>query len=190
METEHERFIVTTADDLHTYLGNVRGDLNDAERARAVEALRSAVHPAWGSDWGQWLAEHHELVDEASDLRAHARRGMHRERLESLRSRAGQAGDADQVRLCDDALRGDADALATCLAVLREHENNAIDVWSWARGARVGDYLSVYWEGERDPGSRCGWSDSTLHEIREVLRARGLDVHADDIGLRVSEVSR
>ena len=191
METEHERVTITTVRDLATWLASVRYDLDEAERVRAVEALRTADHPRWGTDWGPWLAEHHELVDQASGLGSPARaRWMHRERVESLRTSARQAGDAERVRLCDDALQGDADALATCLAVLRDHENSAINVHAWARGARVGDYLSVYWEGERDPGSRCGWGDSTLHEIRAVLRDRDLDLHADDIGLRVSEVSR
>lgn len=56
---------ITTVNDLSTYLADVRGDLTPMDRSVAVEALRAAVHPAWGSDWEQWLSDHRHLVDEA-----------------------------------------------------------------------------------------------------------------------------
>ena len=54
-----------------------------------------------------------------------------------------------------------------------------------------GEYIATYDDplGLNDPGSRCGYSDSALHEIRGWLQRRGLDLHADDIGLRVVPVT-
>jgi hypothetical protein len=106
--------------------------------------------------------------------------------IAELRNCADQAGDADMVATCDRALDGDKGAVADCLAVCRETEVNRLDMAAWCTGAKDGTYLAVYWEGERDPGSRCGWSDSALSEIRRRLRARGLTLRADDVGLVVA----
>jgi hypothetical protein len=56
---------ITTVTDIRTWLCNVRGDLTESETDAGVEALRSSVHPVWGSDWEQWLDDHYHLVDEA-----------------------------------------------------------------------------------------------------------------------------
>lgn len=58
--------VITTARDIDTHLANERGDLTNAERSRAVEALRASDHPAWGDDWEQWLVDSRSLVDEAA----------------------------------------------------------------------------------------------------------------------------
>jgi hypothetical protein len=47
-----------------------------------------------------------------------------------------------------------------------------------------GDYLAIY-EEYADPGTRCGYSDSELHQIRGWLADRNLGLEADDRGLRV-----
>ena len=61
--------IISNVSDIRTWLTNVRPDIEQtcgtAGLDAATEALRSAVHPAWGSDWEQWLADHRHLVDEA-----------------------------------------------------------------------------------------------------------------------------
>ena len=58
---------ISSTTDIRTYLANCRGDLRCGPTALdvATEALRSAVHPAWGSDWGPWLDDHQHLVDDA-----------------------------------------------------------------------------------------------------------------------------
>jgi hypothetical protein len=60
---------ITSVADIRTYLADCRGDLASACGPTALdvatEALRSAVHPVWGSDWEQWLDEHQHLVDAA-----------------------------------------------------------------------------------------------------------------------------
>lgn len=57
----------------------------------------------------------------------------------------------------------------------------------WARSAAAGDYLIEYKDtgmtAEQDPGSRCGYDDAQLDEIRHVLGRRGLTLEADDRGL-------
>lgn len=107
-------------------------------------------------------------------------------KIDDLREQASRAGDADMIATCDLALSHDNDAIADCLEICREVEVNRIDVASWCESAKDGDYLAMYWQGERDPGSRCGWSDSALSEIRKRLRPRGLTLSADDMGLVVS----
>lgn len=59
--------------------------------------------------------------------------------------------------------------------------NPATDI-RWARAAKAGDYLCRY-DGDDDPGSRCGRSDAELGEIKAELRKRGLVLRADDKGL-------
>lgn len=130
-------------------------------------------------------------------------------RIEALRVSAGAAGDQVQVAYCDLALSGclesfeerpdeallvrvagmsQESAVAECLGVCRETEIRAIDERAWCASAEAGDYLAEYWEGERDPGSRCGWSDSALADIRRRLSRRGLTLTADDRGLVVRAV--
>jgi hypothetical protein len=47
---------ITTLTDILTYLDNNRSDLTaHADRKALAEALRAADHPAWGSDWAEWL---------------------------------------------------------------------------------------------------------------------------------------
>lgn len=57
----------------------------------------------------------------------------------------------------------------------------------WVRTASDGNYLVKYEDtgltDEQDPGSRCGYSDPELNEIRAALQARGLTLQADDQGL-------
>ena len=60
--------------DLRTWIANVDpcgaisglGDVTAEERGAAVgqfaAAIREEDHPAWGSDWGPWLAEHGERI--------------------------------------------------------------------------------------------------------------------------------
>lgn len=106
-------------------------------------------------------------------------------RIEQLRTAAGQAGDVAQDEMCDRALKGDAQAVADCLDVCRDAMWAKVDLRAWSREAEVGSYLAEYWDGERDPGSRCGLSDQALDSVRRTLRSRGLRIEADDTGIRV-----
>lgn len=106
-------------------------------------------------------------------------------RIEQLRTAAGQAGDVAQVEMCDRALEGDAQAVADCLDVCRDAMWAKVDLRAWSREAELGSYLAEYWDGERDPGSRCGLSDQALDSVRRALRPRGLRIEADDTGIRV-----
>ena len=109
-------------------------------------------------------------------------------RIVVLRDGAGQAGDSVMVATCERAIDGGMGAIAKCLEVCRETEVNRLDVATWCASAEDGAYLAMYWEGERDPGSRCGYSDVTLSEIRRRLRSRGLTLRADDMGLVVATI--
>jgi len=110
-------------------------------------------------------------------------------KIESLREMAGIVGDLAQVEKCDLALKGDAEAIADCLAVCRDREVNTLNVGAFCATAVVGDYLATYWEGERDTGSRCGWPDSAITDIRCRLARRNLTLFADDRGLVIAEVA-
>lgn len=50
------------------------------------------------------------------------------ERIEALRIEAGQAGDSEQVALCEQALAGQADAASACMAVLAYIEPSAEEI--------------------------------------------------------------
>jgi len=54
-----------------------------------------------------------------------------------------------------------------------------------------GDYLAKYDDhtDKENEGSRCGYSDQELGEIRGCLRHRGLALRADDQGLLVVDAS-
>jgi hypothetical protein len=62
-------FRISSLTDIRTYLANTRGDLESVCGPTAIgvaaEALRSSVHPAWGSDWEPWLDDHQHLIDES-----------------------------------------------------------------------------------------------------------------------------
>lgn len=57
----------------------------------------------------------------------------------------------------------------------------------WAKSADAGDYLVTYEESGDDglDGSRCGYSDMHLAEVKLGLRDRDLALVADDRGLVV-----
>lgn len=61
------------------------------------------------------------------------------------------------------------------------------DALAWAQTADAGTYLITYEDSgltnDEDPGSRCGFSDPELDEIRDVLWARDLRLDTDDLGL-------
>lgn len=61
------------------------------------------------------------------------------------------------------------------------------EIREWTRTVQAGEYLAQY-GGAADPGSRCGYSDLRLSEIRTALRARDLRLEADDLGLVVRPV--
>ena len=91
------------------------------------------------------------------------------ERIDGLRTAAGS----------------DAQAIAECLELCRDTEIGALDLDAWARSAVAGDYLAEYWDGERDPGSRCGLTNPVLADVNSRLGKRSLRLAADDRGLRV-----
>ena len=63
---------------------------------------------------------------------------------------------------------------------------NATEVRVWAKTVDAGEYLATYDDtvGE-DSGSRCGYADSELAQIRSRLAERGLEIESDDRGLIV-----
>lgn len=83
------------------------------------------------------------------------------EEIEALRTEAGEAGDLDQVALCNAAIEGDDAAIAKCRAVLDAN----------------------------DSGSRCGFDDQQIADLENILGARDLTLKADDRGLVAAEVS-
>ena len=60
---------------------------------------------------------------------------------------------------------------------------------TWSETVTGGEYLARYEDDDldevSDPGSRCGYDDATLDQIRRWLGARDLTIRADDIGLCV-----
>jgi hypothetical protein len=69
----------------------------------------------------------------------------------------------------------------------QEARMSRAEALAWAQDAQVGDYLGEYddVDADRDPGSRCGYDDPTLDDVRRILRARGLTIETDDTGIRV-----
>lgn len=115
---------ITTANDVRAWIQNYRGDLQ-AEGVEveddAVEAICAADHPAWGTDWDAWLDEHsNSLIEGVLDSRDSATRMTMSDRIQELRTEAAQAGDTEQVALCDRALDGDDEAYDECVRVLED----------------------------------------------------------------------
>ena len=46
---------ITTTSDIAAYVADTCGNHPAEEQSQIVEELRSADHPAWGSDWSEWL---------------------------------------------------------------------------------------------------------------------------------------
>jgi hypothetical protein len=64
----------------------------------------------------------------------------------------------------------------------------------WARNAEDGDYL-VDWDetgmsDQDDPGSRAGYDDDELDQIRNALEKNDLTLEADDVGLRATSIKK
>ena len=57
-----------------------------------------------------------------------------------------------------------------------------------ARGEYLAEYADDSYDDRTDSGSRCGYGDGELAQIRDWLAPRGLTVRADDRGLRVVSV--
>ena len=68
-----------------------------------------------------------------------------------------------------------------------DYEASLTDALDWAVTAEPGDYLVTYEDtgmtAAQDPGSRCGYDDSELDQIRRMLGRRDLLLTADDRGL-------
>lgn len=63
------------------------------------------------------------------------------------------------------------------------------ELGAWAREADEGDYLVEYEDtgmtADEDPGSRCGYDDQQLDQLKRWLADRDLALEADDVGLVV-----
>ena len=62
--------IISSTTDIATWIDNTRADVREtggqAAVDAAVEALRAADHPAWGTDWSDYLDASDEVVNEAA----------------------------------------------------------------------------------------------------------------------------
>jgi hypothetical protein len=62
----------------------------------------------------------------------------------------------------------------------------------WSETVAKGEYLALYEDDDldevSDPGSRCGYDDATLAQVRSWLGERDLTITADDRGLCVVAV--
>lgn len=56
---------ITTVRDLAAHIADTMANHPAEEQAQIVEALRSADHPAWGTDWAEWLAMAAERTTES-----------------------------------------------------------------------------------------------------------------------------
>jgi hypothetical protein len=66
------------------------------------------------------------------------------------------------------------------------HDDSGEVIWEGAAYSNVDAYGSA----ERaDHGSRCGWDDRALDEVRRILRRGGLTLGTDDVGLLAVAVS-
>lgn len=79
------------------------------------------------------------------------------------------------------------DDLTWSVPLTRAYEADMPAAREWARRATAGDYLVEYKDtgttADEDPGSRCGFDDVQLDEIRQILARRDLQLDADDRGL-------
>lgn len=48
---------ITTLTDLQNFVRDRMGDAGTDDVLAVTDALQSANHPAWGSDWSEWLAD-------------------------------------------------------------------------------------------------------------------------------------
>lgn len=49
-------FIISRTD-LHTYLADTRADIAERYIDAVLDQIQHSDHPAWGSDWSEWLEE-------------------------------------------------------------------------------------------------------------------------------------
>ena len=56
---------ITTKTDLSAYVANNTGHLTRTEIAAMAEWFRASEHPAWGTDWEEWLDENWDAAHEA-----------------------------------------------------------------------------------------------------------------------------
>lgn len=79
------------------------------------------------------------------------------------------------------------EAVEAELLVQDTYEASISEALDWASTAEAGDYLVQYEDTgmshDDDPGSRCGYDDAELAQIRDSLRERDLTLTADDRGL-------
>ena len=67
---------ITTKTDLANWVANNNpaniGILGDRAIDATTDALQAADHPAWGTDWAEWLDEHAEQIamDACEDIEA------------------------------------------------------------------------------------------------------------------------
>jgi hypothetical protein len=66
------------------------------------------------------------------------------------------------------------------------------ELGTWSETVTEGEYLASYEDDDldevSDPGSRCGYDDATLAQVRSWLGERGMTIEADDRGLCVVAV--
>jgi hypothetical protein len=131
---------ITTRTDIAIYLDNSHADFaqeyGNEGRESLVQAIQDADHPAYGTDWADWLDEH------ANDLRVEVGLKLDGEaeedntpeitdeQIRTLSAEAGAHGDQEMVAICQRALTwrdpvGRAEARKSCAAVIAEARGEA-----------------------------------------------------------------
>ena len=113
---------INSATDIATYVDNSHPDVVSSGLASELaEAIQDANHPAYGTDWTEWLDAHVDaLRDQVAGADGATEAAPNAGEIRSLRTAAGQAGDLSQVAICDRALDGDRRALQICAGVLAD----------------------------------------------------------------------
>jgi hypothetical protein len=74
-----------------------------------------------------------------------------------------------------------------------ETRRSFAEAFTWARTCDAGEYLARYSEDDlddvSDSGSRCGFDDLELDDLKRELGKRGMTLEADDEGLVARELA-
>lgn len=69
---ERELLIISSRDDIATYMQNTRADVDGPLVPVAIDAIQREQHPRYGSDWSAWLAANADriIIDAIAEARS------------------------------------------------------------------------------------------------------------------------